>query len=108
MKMSQPVIIDFATLGGPVFTGRTRGESLRTRLHVERLDDASTAVEVKIPDTTYSISSSFILGLFGKSVVKAGSKEAFYEKYHFTSNSMFKSIVDSCVTRALQDKSLLA
>jgi hypothetical protein len=106
--MSKPVIIDFSTLEGPVFTGRTRGETLREVLHVERLDAEDTQVEVKIPDTTYSISSSFILGLFGKSVVHAGSKQAFYDKYHFTSNSMFREIVDSCVTRALQDKHILA
>jgi hypothetical protein len=106
--MSQPVIIDFATLEGPVFTGRNRGETLREALHVELLDASDAQVEVKIPDSTYSISSSFVLGLFGKSVVKAGSKQAFYEKYHFTSNSMFRGIVDSCVTRALQEKSILA
>lgn len=102
------MIIDFATLQGPVFTGRTRGETLRHALHVERLDATDTQVEVKIPDSTYSISSSFILGLFGKSVVHAGSKQAFYNKYHFTSNSMFQGIVDSCVTRALQEKNILA
>lgn len=101
------MIIDFATLGGPVFTGRMRGEQLRERLSVERLDDTDAAVEVKIPDSTYSLSSSFILGLFGKSVVRAGSKQEFYRKYKFTSNPMFKDIIDSCVTRALQDKSIL-
>jgi len=106
--MSQPVIIDFAKLGGPVFTGRTRGEELRKILSVEELDDTDTAVEVKIPDSTYAVSSSFILGLFGKSVVRAGTKQDFYKKYKFTSNLMFKDIIDSCVTRALQEKRILA
>jgi GTP-dependent phosphoenolpyruvate carboxykinase len=105
--MNNTVIIDFDKLGGPVFTGRPRGENLRATLKVEQIDDSDTQVEVKIPDSTYSISSSFILGLFGRSVVKAGSKEAFYKKYHFKSNELFQGIVDSCVTRALQDKTLL-
>jgi hypothetical protein len=104
--MSKNLIIDFEVLGGPVFTGRPRGEKMREALHVEDIDASDAQVEVKIPETTYSISSSFILGLFGKSVVKAGSKEAFYKKYHFDTNELFQGVVDSCVTRALQDKNL--
>lgn len=107
--MSDKLIIDFADLEGPVFTGRARAEKLREMLHVEQYDSNENAsVEVKIPDTTYSVSSSFILGLFGKSVVKAGSKQAFYKKYHFQANDLFRGVVDNCVTRALQDKTLFS
>ena len=104
--MDTTVIIDFGKLEGPVFTGRPRGEMLRAKLHVEDYDVGDVQVEVRIPDTTYSISSSFILGLFGKSVVLAGSKEAFYKKYHFNATPLFEGIIDSCVTRALQNKAL--
>lgn len=104
--MSSTMIIDFGNLEGPVFTGRQRGETLRKTLHVEEFDAENVEVEVRIPETTYSISSSFVLGLFGKSVVRAGSKEAFYQKYHFSSNPLFRGIIDSCVTRALQEKNL--
>ncbi|TCK96229.1 DUF4325 domain-containing protein [Paraburkholderia sp. BL9I2N2] len=100
-------VIDFGTLEGPVFTGRPRGEQLRDKLGVDALDESNEVVEVKIPDSTYSISSSFVLGLFGKSVVKAGSREAFYRKYHFMSSQMFRDVVDTCVNRALQQKSIL-
>jgi hypothetical protein len=104
---SDTVVIDFGKLEGPVFTGRARGEKLREVLHVEDFDKKDNIlVEVKIPESTYSISSSFILGLFGKSVMKAGSKQAFYKKYHFNTNELFQGVVDSCVTRALQDKAL--
>lgn len=104
--MDKSVIIDFGTLEGPVFTGRPRGESLRVKFDVEELDRGNTKVEVRIPASTYSISSSFILGLFGKSVVHAGSKEKFYEKFHFNSTPLFQGVIDSCVTRALQNKAL--
>jgi hypothetical protein len=105
--MSETKVIDFAKLEGPVFTGRPRGESLRRTLKVDELDSASgLVVDVQIPDTTYSITSSFILGLFGKSVVRAGSKQAFYEKYHFHTSPLFREVVDTCVTRALQTKTL--
>lgn len=106
--MDKTVNIDFGKLEGPVFTGRTRGEELRTRFNVDSIDNGDVVVEVTIPEATYSISSSFILGLFGKSVVRAGSKEAFYSKFHFHSNRLFKDVVDSCVTRALQEKAIFA
>jgi len=107
-EMDTPVIIDFGTLEGPVFTGRPRGEQLRKKFHVEEFDNTDTQVEVRIPESTYSISSSFFLGMFGRSVVLAGSKDQFYKKYHFKSSPLFKGIIDTCVTRALQDKNLFA
>ncbi|MBJ9731111.1 MULTISPECIES: hypothetical protein [Burkholderia] len=104
--MSKPMVIDFGALQGPVFTGRPRGEQLRRELHVDDMDRADAVVEVNIPESTYSISSSFILGLFGRSVVRLGSREAFYDKYHFNASTLFRDVVDACVARALQKKSL--
>ena len=104
--MSQQTVIDFGILQGPVFTGRPRGEQLRQQLHVDDMDGADSVVQVNIPESTYSISSSFILGLFGKSVVRLGSRQAFYEKYHFNAPALFRDVVDSCVARALQKKNL--
>lgn len=100
------MVIDFGRLQGPVFTGRPRGEQLRRELRVDDMDQADTVVEVNIPETTYSISSSFILGLFGRSVVELGSREAFYGKYHFNASKLFRDVVDACVARALQRKTL--
>jgi len=99
-------VIDFGKLEGPVFTGRPKGEALRARLKVDELDSGRDIVDVQIPDATYSISSSFILGLFGPSVVHAGSKQAFYEKFQFHTSQLFRDVVDTCVTRALQNKNL--
>ena len=104
--MSKHTVIDFGTLSGPVFTGRPRGEQLRRELHVDDMDARGDVVEVNIPESTYSISSSFILGLFGKSVVHFGSRQAFYNKYHFNAPSLFRDVVDACVARALQKKGL--
>ena len=105
---TQPVTIDFAKIEGPVYTGRDRGERLRTDLHLDAVDASGDIVEVMIPATTYTISSSFFLGLFGPSVVNAGSKEAFYTRYHFQSPSFLREVVDSYVSRALQARNLFA
>ncbi|QRR36328.1 hypothetical protein JNX00_10905 [Hydrogenophaga sp. YM1] len=106
--MSEPKTIDFGGISGPVYTGRERGEQLRSTLGLDVYDSEPGVVEVVIPPSTYTISSSFFLGLFGPSVVKAGSKEAFYDRYHFTSPKFLENVMDGYVTRALQSKNLFA
>ena len=104
----EPKTIDFAKIEGPVYTGRDRGERLRTDFNLDQVDAVDGEVDVQIPETTYTISSSFFLGLFGPSVVKAGSKDAFYRRYHFQSPGFLKEVMDSYVLRALQKRNLFA
>lgn len=99
-------MIDFKTIEGPVYTGRSRGEHLRSELQLDKIDAAGDVVEVDIPEGTYTISSSFFLGLFGPSVVNAGSKDAFYSRYHFKSPTFLKDVMDGYVARALQSRNL--
>lgn len=105
--MEEPrMVIDFAKYPGPVYTGRPRGELIRRELSLDAIDDSETKVDVKIPQGTYSLTSSFFLGMFGPSVLKAGSQEVFFEKYHFeTTPALFEAFNDY-VTRALQEKRL--
>lgn len=105
---AQAHVIDFETIAGPVFTGRNRGERLRQDLQLDSVDAAGTSVDVRIPEGTYAISSSFFLGLFGPSVVKAGSKKAFYERYRFKSPVFLGEVLDGYVSRALQARNLFS
>lgn len=98
--------IDFEKIEGPVYTGRDRGQRLRVELCLDELDARGVEVDIKIPESTYTISSSFFLGLFGPSVVRAGSRDAFYRRYHFKSPSFLKEVMDSYVARALQSRNL--
>jgi hypothetical protein len=105
--MAPTLVIDFGALEGPVFTGRPRGEALRKKLALDRLDQQADAViEVRIPDATYSVSSSFILGLLGASVVHAGTREEFFRRFRISANALFQEVIEGCVDRALQAKSL--
>lgn len=106
MSTATAKTIDFNAYEGPVYTGRERGINLRRDLGLDEVDDAQTPVVVKIPEKTYTISSSFFLGLFGPSVVRAGSKAAFYSRYQFQSPNFLKEVMDSYVTRALQSRNL--
>lgn len=101
-------MIDFKDIEGPVYTGRSRGEQLRKELKLDTADAAGEMIEVDIPEGTYTISSSFFLGLFGPSVVKAGSREAFYSRYHFRSPAFLKDVMDVYVSRALQSRNLFS
>lgn len=99
-------LIDFKEIGGLVYTGRNRGEKLRVEFKLDELDAEKSQVQIQIPENTYTISSSFFLGLFGPSVVKAGSKDAFYARYHFAAPSFLSEVMDGYVSRALQTRNL--
>ena len=106
--MSNDIVIDFSTIEGPVYTGRDRGERLRSTYDLDKVDSAQSKVRVLIPDDTYSISSSFFLGMFGPSVVHFGSRDAFYGHYEFVADDFLKQIVDGHVLRALQERNLFS
>lgn len=99
-------VIDFAKYNGPVYTGRERGVRLRAELRLDDIDRSDAIVEVSIPDDTYTVTSSFFLGLFGPSVIRAGSKDAFYERFHFKSPAFLRPDMDGYVARALQTRNL--
>jgi hypothetical protein len=106
--MTTANLIDFGRIEGPVYTGRDRGASLRRDLDVDSMDSTNAPVEVRIPKSTYTISSSFFLGLFGPSVVRAGTKEAFYRRFHFDSPEFLREVMDGYVLRALQSRNLFS
>lgn len=101
--------IDFVSLGGPVYSGRPRGVAVREKYALDAVDkDATQVVDVTIPDDTYSMTSSFFLGLFGPSVVRAGSSEAFFRKFHFDAKPVLRTAFAGYVESALQAKRLFS
>lgn len=106
MNEKASTVIDLAKYNGPVYTGRQRGELLRETLHLDAMDAEGAIVSVVVPTETYTVSSSFFLGLFGPSVVKAGSKEAFYKRYDFQAPAFLQEVMDGYVARALQTRNL--
>lgn len=97
--------IDFANLGGPLYSGRPRGELAREKLQLDLLDtDNDVVVDVIIPEQTYSVTSSFFLGMFGKSVRVAGSRDAFRQKYRFNTSEHMNEKFDDFIDRAVREK----
>jgi hypothetical protein len=105
--MSARRTIDFGELGGPVYAGRPRGELARKHLGLDQMDESPAHIEVRIPETTYSLNSSFFLGLFGPSVVRFKTRNRFLEKYHFTAPDFVMQEVEEGIERALVEVSPL-
>lgn len=97
--------IEFARMGGPVFSGRTRGQINRDKYGLDELDLASKTVEVVIPSETYAVTSSFFLGLFGKSVQVLGGRDQFLEKYHINAPNRLREKIEFYIELAIREKS---
>jgi ribosomal protein L31 len=98
--------VDLSSVSGPVYSGRDRGEALRKKYNLDMTEDAADVVEVVIPIATYTISSSFFLGLFGPSVRKCGSVDNFERKFNFRGPEFLKPIFHAHASLALQNRSL--
>ena len=103
MTESKMLTIDFRNLGGPVHSGRSKGELARKVFNLDEMDAQQKSVIVHVPDDTYSVTTSFFLGLFGKSVRQAGSREAFLSRYEFQAPRIFLDTFDTCISRVLQE-----
>lgn len=79
---SKPIKIEL--VGGPVYSGRDKGQDSRDTYQLDTIDKTpGMSVKVIAPEDTYTITSSYFLGLFGESLNNLNSKKIFFEKYHF-------------------------
>ena len=72
----------YRTKGAKIFTGRDRGEYVRTESKIDEIENKFDRIEFVIPDNIYSINPSFFEELFVNVVLKLG-KEGFYKKFEF-------------------------
>ncbi|MDR6873562.1 hypothetical protein J2Y55_004589 [Bosea sp. BE125] len=80
-------MLDLSRISGSppssVLSGKQRGETVRSDFKIEALDHVGDDISVRLPEGLDAITPSFVLGLFGRSVQKLGSIEAFFAKYQF-------------------------
>ena len=98
--------VDLTSVSGPVYSGRDRGEALRAKYGMDAKEDGADIVDVVIPASTYTVSSSFFLGLLGPSVRKCGSVDLFEKKYRFTAPEFLRPILHGHAQLALQNRNL--
>lgn len=97
-------VLNLGDFGGPVYIGRPKGEKAREKWKLNEIDESDESVIVVIPDGTFSINSSFFLGLFAPSIKALGSRELFMKKYQFKMPEEFSGTVESCIMRALHER----
>lgn len=88
-----------------VFAGRSRGEAVRTAAKLDDIDRTEEIVEVHVPEDTFSVNSSFFLGMFGGSIRTLG-EDKFREKYRFVGKDVSRVFEDG-VKEALRTGSPL-
>lgn len=98
------LIIDLSNHGGPVYAGRPKGDKVREKYNLQEADQENRKVKIIIPEETYTINSSFFLGLLGNSIRYSGSKEKFLDRYTFLTPDIFKPKIHDYITRALHEK----
>lgn len=74
--------------------------AVRNDAHLERLDVGDEDVRVVIPADTFSVTSSFFLGMFGDSIRRLG-RHAFRKKYTFE-GPLLDGVIDDAVQEALR------
>lgn len=89
-----------------VFSGRSRGEAVRESTRLDQFDD-NEAYDILIiaPPDTWTLTSSFFLGMFGPSVRKLG-REGFLNRFKFE-GPIPKEVIDDGIEEALKRKSPL-
>lgn len=102
------MVIDFGSLGGPVFSGRESGKDGRKKYFLD-IEDSNKEISVLvfIPENTMVITNGFFLGLFEKSILFYGSKEKFFRKYRFNVSGELKTRINKYVERVLRGNSKL-
>lgn len=90
-------------VGARVFAGRTRGSKCRERFGLEDLDSRQVHVRISVPQDTLAITTSFLLSFLGPSMRKAGSIEAFREKFTIDCPSYIQPAIDEGIRRALKE-----
>jgi hypothetical protein len=97
---------EFRTKNSKVFSGRDRGEFVRIKTKLEKIEQTHNEILFKVPEDIYAINPSFFLGLFGQSVRKFGEKK-FKEKFQFICSEIVKADILIGIERALKETSVV-
>ena len=97
------------TPGSIVFSGRARGECLRSVLHLDAIDARDNSkggglVNVIVPKDVVALNTSFFLGMFGPSIRALGEEE-FRKRYSFQCADTVRDDVNQGILYALRNDS---
>lgn len=91
-----PHVVDlgrFQSGDARVFAGRTRGANVRAKARLDELEADGDVIQVLVPEGTFSVNSSFFLGMFEQSIRRLGETE-FRNRYKFMGADIDETIED--------------
>lgn len=89
-----------------VLSGVTLGEDVRKVLKLDSFDKNDEKIIFSVPDSVYSLNSSFFAGLFQKSLRVLGERN-FREKYQFKCNDTIRANIEDGIFYVLNTADLL-
>ncbi|AQZ99606.1 hypothetical protein B5M06_16500 [Comamonas kerstersii] len=104
--MDKIVNVNLSEFQGRILSGRERGTQARELMSIDKLDQGNDKVHVTFPTGLWSVSSSFFLGMFGPSIIAAGTKDAFKNRYSFETKDSIKKLIDGYIDFALQNRNI--
>jgi len=97
----------FLSPNSKILSGRNEGFDARKQLKINDFDTNDLEYVIKIPQDTWSINSSFFLGLFGKSIRDIGESK-FRKKYLFANwNESLLDDIEDGIVEAQKNKTAL-
>lgn len=89
-----------------VLSGAELGKEVRKTLNIDLLDNKTNIITFYIPNSVYSLNSSFFSGLFQKSIHDLGEKK-FREHYKFECADIIKENIEDGIFYILNTLNLL-
>ena len=101
---NQTSSLDLSTIEPPLFVSRQKGIACRQKHDLDKLDHQINPIRIIFPKNTYTLSSGFFLGLFGKSIRQIGNRKRFLAHYIFTGPTHIISKINKFTHAALRNK----
>ena len=99
-KRKRLVLGDTLPASTKILSGLEEGNKARLYYKLDEIDQQNIEVEIDIPSKFWTITSSYFLGCFGKSVRNLGI-EGFRQKYKFKCDPVFKPNIEDGIARSV-------
>ena len=99
-KRKRLVLGDTLPASTKILSGLGEGNKARLYYKLDEIDQQNIEVEIDIPSKFWTITSSYFLGCFGKSVRNLGI-EGFRQKYKFKCDPVFEPNIEDGIARSV-------
>jgi hypothetical protein len=107
MKKKMIDLNEFKSPESRVYSGQDRGQTVRRKLNIRKIEEEYETIEIKIPTNTISVNTSFFLGFLGESVRQLGARN-FKIKYVFVCSDIIMNDIEIGIERALKISSVFS